>query len=171
MSSPALPLPRLGRTPGFWVVTLALGALMVAAGAPSPLFVVYQAQWHFSPAALTTVFAAYPLALLASLLTVGGLSDHVGRRPVLAAALALDAVAMLLFLAGAVQGVATGAAMGVVSAALVDLQPPQSPRLGVVVNSVGPTGGLAVGALACGLVLDHLPAPTTAVFMGLTSLL
>ncbi|MGZ4774238.1 MAG: MFS transporter [Oryzihumus sp.] len=174
-------LPRLGRTPAFAVVSLALVVLMLAAGAPSPLFVVYQAQWHFGSAALTAVFAAYPLALLASLLTVGGLSDHVGRRPVLAAALALDAVAMLFFLgadgvgglllARAVQGLATGAAMGVVSAALVDLQPLRRPRAGVVVNSVGPTAGLAAGALGAGLVLDHLPAPTTVVFVALTAAL
>ena len=174
---PLRPLPRLGRTPAFAVVSIALVVLMLAAGAPSPLFSVYQAQWHFSAAALTTVFAAYPLALLAALLTVGGLSDHVGRRPVLAAALVLDAVAMLLFLAAggvtgllvarAVQGLATGAAMGVVSAALVDLQPPGRPRSGVVVNSVGPTAGLAAGALGSGIVLDSLPAPTTVVFLAL----
>src|SRR6478672_3616797 len=174
-------VPTLGHTPAFALVALALVVLMLGAGAPSPLFVVYQAQWHFSAAALTAAFAAYPLVLLVSLLTVGGLSDHVGRRPVLAAALALDALAMLLFLsadgiaglvlARAVQGIATGAAMGVVSAALVDLQPLRRPGAGAKVNSVGPTAGLGAGALGAGLVVDHLPAPTTVVFASLAAAL
>jgi MFS family permease len=36
------------------------------------------------------VFGVYALAVLASLLTFGKLSDHVGRRPVILTALALE---------------------------------------------------------------------------------
>ena len=46
---------------------------------------------------LTTVFGIYAFALLASLV-VGGLSDHVGRRPVLIGAFVLEAASMSLFL-------------------------------------------------------------------------
>ena len=38
---------------------------------------------------LTTIFGIYAFALLASLLVVGALSDHIGRRPVLVAGLLL----------------------------------------------------------------------------------
>src|SRR5713226_6992253 len=51
--------------------------LMFAASAPSPLYVVYQARWHFSAITLTSIFGVYALALLLTLLTVGGLSGIV----------------------------------------------------------------------------------------------
>ena len=68
---------------------------------------------------MTTVFAVYAVALLLALVTVGALSDHVGRRPVLGAALVVALLAMGVFVsvdnvswllvARAVQGLATGA--------------------------------------------------------------
>ena len=167
------------RTAGFWLVAAALLALMGAASAPSPLYVVYQQRWGFSAGTLTLVFAVYAVGLLGAIVTVGGLSDHVGRRPVLATALALEAVAMVAFLsagdvaglllARVLQGLATGAATGAISAALVDLQPAHSPRLGALVNSIVPTAGLAVGAVATGLLVQYAPAPTTLVFAGLAA--
>jgi Major Facilitator Superfamily len=168
---------RLPRTVGFWLLGTTLLAFMGAASAPSPLYVVYQHRWGFSATTLTTVFAVYALALLIALLTVGGLSDFVGRRPVLIAALLAETVAMILFLtagdvgtllaARTVQGLATGAATGAISAGLVDLQP--GPRLGPLVNSVSPTLGLAAGALGSGSLVQYAPAPTTLVFALLTA--
>ena len=166
---------RLGREAGFWLVGLAVLLFLSASSAPSPLYVVYQQQWGFSAATLTAVFAVYAVALLLALLTVGGVSDFVGRRPVLLAALALEAVSMVAFLAAdgvaglvlarALQGVATGAATGVASAALVDLAPARSPGLGALVNSSASTGGLALGAVGSGLLVQLAPAPTTLVFV------
>src|SRR5690242_2565583 len=117
-------------TRSFWYVVGALLAMMAAAGAPSPLYVVYEQQIGFSAVTLTVIFAVYVVALLATLLTVGSLSDYIGRRPVLAAALILEIVSLALFLpaksvaclivARVVQGVATGVALGALGAALVD---------------------------------------------------
>ena len=39
----------LRRGPVFWLMGGLLGTLMIAAGAPSPLYGVYQADWHFRP--------------------------------------------------------------------------------------------------------------------------
>ncbi len=64
---------------------------------PTPLYAVYQAAWGFSPITVTVVFAIYALAVLATLLVVGSLSDYVGRRPVLIAATLLQAVTMVVF--------------------------------------------------------------------------
>src|SRR5690242_14377314 len=98
-----------------------LAALLAASSVPSPLYPVFQDQWHFSDVTLTSVFAIYAITLLAALLTVGSISDHIGRRPTLLAALVLEIVAMLLFAgaegtgwlfaARALQGIATGTAM------------------------------------------------------------
>src|SRR5205807_9664052 len=83
---------RLGRlSPA--IAFAATGSILVlfaaAASAPTPLYVVYQKEWGFPTSTLTIVFAVYVFALIGSLLVLGGLSDHVGRRPVLAAAIAL----------------------------------------------------------------------------------
>jgi MFS family permease len=173
-------MTKLPRTAAFWLLAGALLALMFAAAAPSPLYVVYQADWGFSATTLTAVFAVYAVALLLALVTVGGLSDYVGRRPVIGTALAAEAVSMVmfatatgvgaLFAARVLQGLATGAATGAISAALVDLQPPDNPGLGPLINSAGTPGGVALGALGTGLLVQFAPAPTTLVFVLLAGL-
>jgi MFS family permease len=146
----------------------------VAAGAPSPLYDVYQQRWGFSAITLTVIFAVYVVGLIGSLLVLGALSDHVGRRPVLGAAVLLEAVAMVLFIAAGgvtlllvarvVQGVATGAALTTLGATLVDLNPPHAPGRAGLVNGVVPSAGLALGALGCGALVQFAPAPTRLVF-------
>jgi predicted MFS family arabinose efflux permease len=168
-----VPTHRLSRPAAFWSLTALLVLVLAASGVPSPLYRVYQERFGFGSGALTTVFAVYAFALLATLLVVGGLSDHVGRRPVLVVGLALQSVAMVLFLladglgwlilARIVQGVSTGALTGAFGAAILDLQPPER-RLGPTVNAAAPGFGLAAGVLAAGLALDFLPSPTTWVF-------
>lgn len=168
---------RLRRTPAFWLVGAAILLMMLAASAPSPIYVVYQTRFGFSATLLTVVFAVYAVALLASLLVFGALSDQIGRRPVLAVAFVLEAASMAMFLAAdgvpslivarVAQGVATGLATGALSAALIDLQPDHPSSLGPLLNSAAPMTGLAVGALGSGLVVEYVPAPTTAVFAAL----
>jgi MFS family permease len=164
----------LRREFAFWLMGGLLGTLMIAAGAPSPLYGVYQAIWHFSAVTLTAVFAVYAVALLAAFLVAGRLSDHLGRKPVIVAALVIEAAAMACFAAAdstgwlyaarVVQGIATGTATGAISAALVDLAPRRSPQLAPLVNSAAPTLGLAVGALGSSLLVRYGPAPMRLVF-------
>ncbi|MFQ1003377.1 MFS transporter [Modestobacter sp. SSW1-42] len=174
-----MPRRQLGRPAAFWAVAVLLVLVLAASGVPSPLYRVYAEQFGFGSGLLTVVFAVYALALLVSLLVVGGLSDHVGRRPVLAAALVLEAVSMVLFLAAdgvgwllaarVVQGFATGAMTGAFGAALLDLQRAEKP-LGPLVNSAAPGFGLSLGAVGAGMAVEWLPAPTDWVFGTLTAL-
>jgi MFS family permease len=164
----------LGATAAFWSLALILALLLFASSAPSPLYVVYQAQFGFSSLTLTSVFAVYAIALLAALLVAGSVSDHVGRRPTLLVALVIEIAGMLafaeaqsvvwLFAARTLQGVATGVAMGAISAALLDLAPADKPRLGPLLGVASPLGGLAGGALVAGLLVQYGPAPTRLVF-------
>ncbi|HEY6749082.1 MAG TPA: MFS transporter [Mycobacteriales bacterium] len=166
--------PALPRTAAFWLVGATVVALLAASSAPSPLYPIYQQEFGFSSIELTAIFAVYVLALLVTLLTVGRLSDFVGRRPVLAGGLLVQALAMVAFLvadgsgwllvARVVQGLATGAAVGVLGAYLLDLQPPDGSRLGSLVNSVAPGIGLGIGALGTGLLVQYGPHPTRLVF-------
>jgi MFS family permease len=136
--------------------------------------VVYQQRWDFSAITLTSVFAVYALALLAALLVAGSHSDHLGRRPVIVAGLVLEILAMVafvgatevewLFVARVLQGIATGVAMGAITAALLDLQPPERPWLGALVGVVAPMAGLSLGAVVTGALVDLGPAPTVLVY-------
>ena len=154
----------------FYAVAGVVVLFLAASSVPSPLYVVYQQLWGFSEAVLTLVFAVYVVFLLASLLVVGGLSDHVGRRPVLAAALVVQTAAVVIFylasgvtmllVARAVQGAATGAAITAMAATLVDLDP----RRAGLANATTPLIGLALGALGCGLLVEYLPEPTRLVW-------
>ncbi|HVW40692.1 MAG TPA: MFS transporter [Amycolatopsis sp.] len=165
---------RLSHPAAFAAVAAILVLFLAASSAPTPLYVVYQQEWHFSAITLTAVFAVYVVGMLGALLTLGGLSDHLGRRPVLAAAIALEAAAMVLFMvAGNVpvlavarflQGIATGAAMTTLGATLVDLNPSHAPTRAGVVNGVTPALGLAVGALGCGVLVQYAPSPTRLVY-------
>jgi MFS family permease len=168
---------RTGRlsVPVAFVATAAIVVLFAAAAsAPTPLYVVYQREWGFSTTILTVIFAAYVAGLIGSLLVLGGLSDHVGRRPVLAAAIALEGVAFVLFffagdvtvllLARLAQGIATGVAFATLGATLVDLNPPHSPGRAGLVNGVAPVSGIALGAIGSGALVQFAPAPTQLVF-------
>ncbi len=175
----ALPtvVPRLPRPLAFWSVAGLLVLVLAASGVPSPLYRVYQEQFGFGSGVLTLVFGIYAIALLAALLVVGSLSDHIGRRPVLAAALLLQATAMLVFLAAdgvdwllaarVLQGLSTGALTGSLGAALLDLQRRDHP-LGALLNSVSPGLGLALGAVGAGLAIQTVTSPTPWVFGVLT---
>ncbi|MEU8708001.1 MFS transporter [Streptomyces sp. NPDC048565] len=147
---------------------------LAASSAPSPLYVIYQQRWHFTALALTVVFALYVVGLLGSLLVVGALSDHLGRRPVLAAAIGLEMVSLVLFFAAGdvfvlsaarvLQGIATGAAVTTLSATLADLEPAHARGRAGVVTSVTPMAGLALGALGSGVLVEFGPAPTRLVY-------
>ncbi len=168
-------MEALSRRHSFWALGAVLALFLAAAAVPTPLYVVYQDEWDFSATTLTLVFALYVFALLAALLIFGRLSDHVGRRPLIAAAIGLEVVAMALFvvadsvalLGGAriVQGVATGLAMTALGAALVDLNPPEDPRLAGIVSGIAPIGGIAVGALLAGALVEYGPWSTSLVYL------
>lgn len=156
-------------------------AFPAAAAAPSPIYVLYQAQWHFDSGLLSVAFSVYAFTLLVALLSVGSLSDYLGRKPVLLMAIFLEVVAMALLLlaqdithvmvARALQGFATGAATATVSAVLTDLSPTRNKQLGATIGSITPLVGLAIGALSAGIIIQTLPLPIPVVFVALIVLL
>jgi MFS family permease len=168
-------LPERRTLPGpaaFWVTVALMVLLFYASAAPTPLYGVYQAKWGFSAATLTAVFAIYVLFLLATLLVFGSLSDHVGRRPLIIAALVADVAAVVLFLAAngvgllfaarALEGVAVGATSTTLGAVLLDLRPRSS--LAPLMSVAAPVAGLAAGALGTSALVQYGPAPTRLVW-------
>lgn len=171
-----LPLTAAGRrawlseAASFWLLASLPLSFLAGSSAPTPLYAVYQARWHFSPIVTTVAFGIYALAVLASLLTLGRLSDHIGRRPVLLVAVSLQALVMVWFshlgsanelvLARAAQGLSTGGALSAIGAGLVDLHR----QRGTVANAVAPMLGTATGGIVSGLLVRYLPAPDQLVY-------
>ena len=158
------------------------GAMLLAASssAVTPLYRLYQQSMHLTPFWITIVFATYVASLLAALLTVGGLSDYVGRRPVILVALLLNAAAMVLFaeardvgqliLARAVQGLCVGVGTTALGAAILDTNRARGPLL----NSVTAFLGMTAGSLGAAALITFAPDPLHRVYevlLGLTALM
>ena len=156
--------------PSLVFLAITLLTFLAASSAPTPLYHLYQEGLHFSAGMLTLIFGVYALSLLVALLTVGSLSDHLGRKPVIFTALILNMLAMLLFInegsvawliaARTLQGFATGMATAVLGAALLDTDRQQGP----LVNSVAPLLGMACGAMGSSLLVEFAPLPTQLIY-------
>jgi MFS family permease len=167
----------LSGTPALVLLASLIVSLLAASAAPSPLYDIYQRQWGFSPITTTVVFGVYALAVLASLLVFGRLSDYAGRRPVLLAALGAQAASLVVFTtaggvgqlmaARIVQGLATGAALGAIGAAMLDIDRER----GALANAMAPGLGTGSGALLSALFVRYLPAPTHLVYLMLIAVL
>jgi len=154
-----------------------VGLALFASGVPSPLYGIYRELWGFSPLVLTLVYAVYAFGVLATLILAGRLSDDVGRRPVLLIALGSLVVATVvfilarsvvwLFVARALQGLATGAVLSTASAALFDFHP-RHDAVGVSrANGVASSGGLGLGVLISAALVQLLPARRVLPFIAL----
>jgi len=168
---------RLSGRPAVFALASLIVALLASSATPTPLYAIYQAKWHFTPITTTVVFGVFAVAVLVSLLTLGKLSDHVGRRPVLLTALAVHAGSLVIFAtatgvpellaARVVQGLSTGAALGAIGAAMLDMDR----ELGTFANAVAPGMGTATGAIASALAVRFLPAPTHLIYLALIGVL
>jgi MFS family permease len=158
----------------FWLAALILSITMLGTTLPTPLYVIYQAQWHFSAAIVTVTFAVYAVAVLATLLLAGRSSDQAGRKPVLAAALACSALSTIAFIlapdvavlfAGRIlSGLSAGLMTGTATAALTELVPARASRRASLVATAANMGGLGLGPLIAGLFAQYAPQPTVLVF-------
>ncbi|MAC81040.1 MAG: MFS transporter [Rhodobacteraceae bacterium] len=165
-------LPRAGF--GFIFALAGATLMMAGAAAPTLFYPVLQQQIGFSPAMISAIFAIYAVALLASLLVFGSLSDHVGRRIALTVGFGGLAVAVVAFWhansvatllsARVVQGLATGILMPALSAVAVDLEPRSRPGSAAIWSAVLPLCGLAGGAFGSGLAMKYGLSPKPEVF-------
>jgi MFS family permease len=167
---PTLP-PRLA----YWHAAAVIGLCLFGSVVPSPLYHLYATLWQFSPATLTLIYATYAFGVLAALLLVGRVSDQIGRRPVLLAALGTLMVSWVLFIvasstawlfvARGVQGLATGAALSAASAALLDLHVRRDPVGAGLANAVASCAGLGLGSLTSAIWVQAGVLPRTAPYL------
>lgn len=169
-------VPR--RNVGLALSATATTLMLAGASAPSPFYPALEERLGIGAIGVTIAFAVYAVALLLSLLVVGSLSDHLGRRPVIAVGFALLAVSVVLiwhvesgeglYFARTLQGIASGALIPALSATITDFAPSRAPRLATLMNTLAPMAGLAVGTIAAGLLLQTVPDAATWTFAPLT---
>ncbi|MDQ4149502.1 MAG: MFS transporter [Actinomycetota bacterium] len=162
------------RPVAFGLVTYLFAATMLGNTLPTPLYVMYQARWHFSAGLITLIFAAYAAGVLAALLLAGRASDQIGRRPVLALVVALSALSALAFIfasgvgwlfAGRIlSGLSAGLVTGTGTAMLSELAGQAGLRKASIMATVAATGGLGLGPVVAGLLAEYAPNPTVLVF-------
>jgi len=162
------------RRVAFWLVALVFAATMVGTTLPTPLYVIYQARWHFPAAVVTVIFAAYAAGVLVTLLLAGRSSDQAGRKPMLAVALGASALSTVVFIFApgvpvlmvgrVLSGLSAGLVTGTATAALTDLVPASAGRRASLVATGANMGGLGLGPLIAGLFAQYTPHPTTLVF-------
>ncbi len=174
--SEAQPRPVLSNATTTVMAVIAAMTFSASGAAPTPLYHQYQESFALTPFAVTIVFAAYVLSLLAALLTVGSLSDYIGRRPAILAALTLNAVSMAMFMAAnsaaaliaarALQGFATGLATAALGAAILDNDRSRGP----ILNSITAFSGLTAGSLGAAILVTYAPDPRQLVYAVLLAL-
>jgi MFS family permease len=170
LGAPAPTLPRLSRGAGFWAIAFAFLAVAAFSTAPSALYGLYAQHEHLAPITITIVYAVYAAGVTASLLLAGHVSDSYGRRVVLIPAIAIAAVAAVVFIAWqslpgllvarVLTGVALGATVATATAYIADLDAAGDgavTRRAEVVGAIASVGGLAIGPLASGVLARYAP--------------
>ncbi|HEY0259297.1 MAG TPA: MFS transporter [Lacisediminihabitans sp.] len=164
---------RLRHGAGFWLIAGAFLIVMAFSTIPTPLYALYQARDGFSTVLVTVIFAAYAVGVMASLYLAGHVSDWLGRRRIILAAVLIEILAAVMFLvwpavpglltARFVSGVGVGALTATATAHLSELRliarPDEGPRASATISSIANIGGLGAGPLISGLLAQYVAAP------------
>ncbi|MEV4318967.1 MFS transporter [Actinocrispum sp. NPDC049592] len=170
---------RVGHGGGFWVIAAAFTAALAFSTLPTPLYSLYQQRDGFPTFVITVIFAAYAVGVMASLYLAGHVSDWLGRRRVIVAAVLAEALSAVLFLtwmdvpglivARLVSGIGIGALTATATAHLSELRvvsrPSEDGSRSGLVSSVANMGGLALGPVIGGVLAQYVTSPLTVPYL------
>ena len=115
------------------------------------------------------IFAVYALGVMGALVATGRWSDQLGRRPMLGAGLAAAVISDLVFLSSDglssllvgrfISGVSAGIFTATATVAVMELAPSAWPRRAAFVATAVNMGGLGLGPILAGLLVEYLPWP------------
>lgn len=164
---------------GFWVIAAAFLVVISYAAVPTPLYAIYQARNGFSTFTITIIFAAYAAGVMLSLYLAGHVSDWLGRRRVILAAITIELLSAVLFLvwtdlagllvARFVTGIGVGILTATATAHLSELRlaanPGSDPRRASTVSTLVNIGGIGVGPLVGGILAQWVTMPLVTPFV------
>lgn len=145
-------------------VAYAFAVTMLGTTVPTPIYVLYRQRFALSELMITVVFATYAAGVIAALLLFGRLSDEFGRRRTLLPGLGLAALAAVTFLLAdgvglllvgrVLSGLSAGIFTGTATATLVELAPAERRDGATLVATMANMGGLGLGPLLSGLLVQ-----------------
>ncbi|CAN5751432.1 MFS transporter [soil metagenome] len=154
---------------GFALLTYALTVVMLGATLPTPMYELYGERMQFSVLTTTVIFATYAVSVLAALLFFGRWSDVIGRRPMLLAGAVLAIVSSGVFLFAdsvtvllvgrVLSGLSAGIYTGTATAAIIEAASPAWRPRAAAVATVANLGGLGLGPLVAGILVQYAPSP------------
>lgn len=153
----------------FGLLAYAFAAIMVGTTLPTPMYALYAQQMHFAVLTTTVIYATYAGGVLFALLAFGRWSDAIGRRPILLAgvvfAIASAAVFLIadsvpaLLVGRVLSGLSAGIFTGTATAAVIEAAPDNWRTRAAAVATVANIGGLGIGPLLAGILVEYAPAP------------
>ncbi|MCW2748534.1 MAG: transporter [Nocardioidaceae bacterium] len=158
-------------TPGraFAVTVFAFAITMMGTTLPTPMYTIYQQRLGFSLSMSTVIFAAYALGVLLALLIFGRWSDVVGRRPMLLGGLAVALASDVVFLTTdtdgqlikgrVLSGISAGIFVGTATASVIENAPPAWRARAPYVATAANIGGLGLGPLVAGILVEYASWP------------
>jgi MFS family permease len=165
----------------FVAAVLSLAAGFAAVGATIPLFNIYRAEDGFTNAGVSLTVVAYSAATLTTLLLLGRLSNHLGRRPTSIGSLCLLVLGCLLLLnvhtigiligGRLLMGLGAGLASSSLTSYIVDTAPVRPAWLASVASSQTVMLGLAVGAVGSGVLVQFGPWSRELIYLVVVGLL
>lgn len=169
------PRRRLSPRATFLAMALSFALLTTGGTLPIPLYTLWGDELGFAASTTTWIFAIYVLGTLIALVVAGGLSDQLGRRPLIIASVLVTIVATVLFLIGGsvavlliarlLSGIGVGLITSAVTAGLSESYEGASASTPQIVSTVANMGGLGLGPLLAGVFAQYLPLPTQLVFI------
>ncbi len=154
---------------GFALLAYAFAAIMVGTTLPTPMYALYAERMHFAVFTTTVIFATYAIGVLFALLAFGRWSDAVGRRPMLLAGAAFALASAVVFLLAdtvpvllvgrLLSGLSAGIFTGTATAAVIESAPESWRPRAAAVATVANIGGLGLGPLLAGILVQYAPAP------------
>ncbi|AMM20596.1 hypothetical protein AX769_11160 [Frondihabitans sp. PAMC 28766] len=153
----------------FWTCAAVLALALWTSGAATPIYPLYEADWHLTPILTTSIFAIYPLVLVVVLLVFGDLSDTIGRRASILLGVVSSMVGVLLFavapdvgwlLVGRVfMGIGVGLSLSPATAKMIDVAgSANSARTGAI-STASTAVGLVFASLLGGALVQYAPFP------------
>ncbi|MDO4937750.1 MAG: MFS transporter [Sutterellaceae bacterium] len=155
---------RVNPSRGLWSYCVAASTIVctfAAASFPVPLLSVWSKELALTPLEVSMTVMSYVVGCLATLLFFARLSDALGRRRALVPAQILGIASCFLLMAPEsataifagrlLQGLYCGIVISSAMPWAVDMAPKSHRWLGSTVSVAGPSSGMVVGTLSCGI--------------------
>ena len=141
----------------------------------SPLYPIYQAQWHLQPSHITEVFVLYMVGALVSLMLLGTITSRYGFFSVLRAGVILMTTGIVLSavswgiasfaVSRLLIGLASGAITTAASIGLTQLNTSGDTQRAAATTSLTIAFGFGLGPIVGGLVAQWAPAPLRTAYL------